>query len=175
MRASHLLFRVVVALHIGGRFIFACVQILPNHPYVQRPLQTKNVTRLPEFAWKMFDSKVKLKKIYSLLKKKGMEEIYHSMIRRKGEEDDEDVGENSSIERNKDGPVLNMSVENAVWWLSSNLPLLTKDKIDLLTSPSCFRRLGIIENFFVQLANRPLGVSQLPITHKLLDERVVNI
>ena len=57
MRASHLLFRLVLALHIGGRFIFACVQILPNHPYVQRPLQTKNVTRLPEFAWKMFDSK----------------------------------------------------------------------------------------------------------------------
>ena len=50
------------------------------------------------------------------------------MIRRKREEDDEGVGGNSSIERNKDGPVLNMSVENAVWWLSSNLPLPTKDK-----------------------------------------------
>ena len=106
---------------------------------------------------------------------KGMEEIYYSMIRRKGEEDDEGVGGNSSIERNKDGPVLNMSVENAVWWLSSNLPLLTKDKIDLLTSPSCFHRLGNHRKIFVQLANRPLGVSQLPITHKLLDERVVNI
>ena len=174
VRASHLLFRLVLALHIGGRFIFACVQILPNHPYVQRPLQTKNVTRLPEFAWKMFDSKVKLKKIYSLLKKKGMEEIYHSMIRRKGEEDDEDVGGNSSIERNKDGPVLNMSVENAVWWLSSNLPLPTKDKIDLLTSPSCFRRLGIIEKFLFNLQIDRLVCLNCN-RSQAIDERVVNI
>ena len=148
-----------------NRFALICGKILPNQTCVNRPLKTKYITRVPEFAWKIYDSKLKLKNIYELLKERGMNHLIDNVLNRNisnnNYADDEEkmdvelVDSSSStttVALVEDHDIMKtMSTENIIWRLSGNLPLPTTMKIDILKSPSCIERLNIIESFLYNM------------------------
>ena len=151
-----------------NRFYLSCVKILPNHTCVNRPIKSKYMTRLPEFAWKIYDSKSKLKRIYLLLQKKGMDHLIDNFSSENDTSDVETINnENNnnnvvavvdddeskidtelSLDQLVGNTASERSTENLIWRLSSNLPLSSEIKIQLLNAPSCILRLNIIESFF---------------------------